>query len=354
MMLVTSDLVMEPTVQSALASEYPGIEVLLWNGQIGELVGGHSGEMLVLLDETSPRRQEVLSALCSIESTRVGVIVVSKRADTVTAVDAMRAGAIDFIVWPCAPSELRLRIGAGIERLRQMAEQQRRVDRLKRICKRLNSARQEVSEQVETLCDDLAGAYDDLADQMSTATLATEFGTLVQQELDVESLLRSTLEFLLAKMGSTNAAVFLPTGHDDFDLGAYVNYDVPKETADFLLDHLADVIAPRFEDERSMCHFKSEDALQAVLDDDAQLLADSEVVVFACHEDDDCLAIFTLFRDRATPFTDDHLAQLEVMREVFGKQLAKVVRIHHRHLPAQDNWPGFDIEGESDSGGMAA
>lgn len=353
-MLVTSDVAMAPTVQSALATDHPSVEVLIWNGQIGDLIGARASEMIVLLDDESPRRKEVLEALSPSDSVRAGVIVVSRRAETEIAVDAMRAGAIDFIAWPCAPSELRLRIGAGMERLRQMADQQRRVDRLKRICKRLNSARQEVSEQVETLCDDLAGAYDDLAEEMSNVTLATEFGTLVQQELDVESLLRTTLEFLLAKMGPTNAAVFLPTGHDDFDLGAYVNYDVPKETADFLLDHLADVIAPRFEDERSMCHFETEGALRVALDDDAQWLSDSEVVVFACHEDDDCLAIITLFRDRSTPFTEDHLAQLEVMRDVFGKQLAKVVRIHHRHLPAQDNWPGFDIEGEDGYGGLAA
>jgi FixJ family two-component response regulator len=353
--LVSQDEGLEPLVRSALEGEGLRCEISAWQGDLKQIESGETRQQIVLVDDESTLHDEVMDRLAAQEGTRFGVIVLSRRGDLESAVDVMRAGAIDIVAWPCKPNELAMRIRAGAERLRQMSETERRVDRLKRICKRLNNARQEVSEQVETLCDDLASAYDDLADQMSSATLSSEFSALVQQELDVESLLRTTLEYLLSKLGPTNAAVFLPTGHDDYDLGAYVNYDVPKETADFLLDHLADVIAPRFDQERLMRRFESEADLRAVLDDDAEWLAESEVVVFACHEDDECLAIITLFRDRSSPFTPDHLAQLEVLREVFGQQLAKVVRIHHRHLPAQDNWPGFDIEGEEDyGGGMAA
>lgn len=283
-------------------------------------------------------------------------VVLSDRTDMDAAVEAMRNGAADFLSRPFAEAELSRRIAAAAERSRRLRDGQRRVERLKRICRRLNTAREEVSRQVDTLCNDLVTAYQDLADQMQHATMASEFSALVRQELDVESLLRTTLEYLLSKTGPTNAAVFLPTGHSDYSLGAYVNYDVPRDTADVLLDHLADIIAPRFEDEDRVRHFPDPEALRAVIDDDAAWLDDSAAVVFACRDSDaDCLAVFCLFRDRRNPYSQAHLDQLLLIRDVFAEQLERVVRIHHRHTP-EKQWPGFDIEGENeeDDRGLAA
>ena len=39
---------------------------------------------------------------------------------------------------------------------------------------------------------------------------SAEFGAVMNDELDLEHLLRKTLEFLLGKVGPTNAAIFLP------------------------------------------------------------------------------------------------------------------------------------------------
>jgi hypothetical protein len=66
----------------------------------------------------------------------------------------------------------------------------------------------------------------------------------------------------------------------------------------------------------------------------------------------------TLFRDRSTPFPDELVPQLKVMSDLFAKQLARVIRIHHRHLPDKQ-WTGFDSwdDDEEDSGrdgGVAA
>lgn len=119
------------------------------------------------------------------------------------------------------------------------------------MCRRLNTAREQVSQQVDTLCSDLVNAYQELADHMNQVTTATEFKGLIRNELDIESLLRTTLEFVLSRSGPTNAAIFLPTTSGDYSLGAYVNYDCPKETVDVLLDHLANVVAPRFENAQS-------------------------------------------------------------------------------------------------------
>lgn len=280
----------------------------------------------------------------------VRVIVTSGRAELVGAVEAMRCGAADFLVKPFKPADLAARVEAALSTVRRIRDEQRRVDRLKRLCRRLSTERQEVSRQVDSLCNDLVTAYQELADQMGHASLAGEFSSLVRQELDVESLLRATLEYLLTKTGPTNAAVFLPTGNQDFSLGAYVNYDLEKDTADVLLDHLADSIAPRLQHDTELRRYTTSQQVAERLGDAAAWLGESNVITFACREGGDCLAVVALFRDKKTPFADELIPVLTVMRDIFGEQLARVVRIHHRHMP-KDAWPGFDVE---DDRGLAA
>lgn len=277
-------------------------------------------------------------------------IVTSDRDGFEGVVEAMRCGAIDFVSRPYRAAEIAGRVLAATEVVRKLRASERRVQRLKRICKRLDTARKDMSRQVDDLCSDLVHAYQELADQMTHSALATEFSSLIRQDLDVEDLLRSTLEFVLSKTGPTNAAVFLPTGTRDFNLGAYVNYDVPRETADVLLDHLADVIAPRFEGETEIVRMETAEELAERLGDNAGWLSEYGVLVCSCRHDDECLAVVALFRDRSQPFDDELVQQLEVIRDLFAEQLGRIVRIHHRHRP-NEQWPGFDVE---DDRGLAA
>lgn len=269
---------------------------------------------------------------------------------------AIRSGAADFVVKGCPENELAQRLFAAAELAERARRHNRKLVRLKRICRRLNTARQDVNRQLDVLCNDLVNAYQELADQMSQVSLASEFSSLIRQELDVESLLRTTLEYLLTKTGPTNAAVFLPTGQSDYSLGAYVNYDMPKGTADVLLDHMADVVAPRFEDETDLVVLDNPKELDAWFGDQAAWLRDSSVLVFACRHDDEPLAIAMLFRDNRTPFPADVLPKLTLMRDLFAEQLARVIQVHNRHRP-RDQWPGFEVDPGDDEGygrGMAA
>ncbi|TVQ31107.1 MAG: response regulator [Phycisphaeraceae bacterium] len=269
------------------------------------------------------------------------------------AVATMRAGAVDLIRTPFGEEEAAASVVGAIRSARSTREQSRRVDRLKRICRRLNTARQQVTSQVDVLCNDLVGAYAALAEQVSHVTLASEFGSILQQELDIESLLRTSLEYMLTKTGPTNAAVFLPSNHCDFSLGAYVNYDCPRDTADVLLDHLADVIAPRFQDETEIVQFENETELAEWIGEDANWLADSKVIVFSCRHEGECLAVITLFRDRSTPFSDELIPQLKVMSDLFARQLERIIRIHNRHHPDKE-WSGWDSWDEDDEGDIIA
>lgn len=259
--------------------------------------------------------------------------------------DAMRAGVVDIVPSRATREELAARVRSALERARPAREREERLQRLTRVCRQLNSARHEITRQVSGLCGDLASAYQDLSDQVTLLATASEFNSLIRQDLDVESLLRTALEFILAKTGPTNAAVFLPATSCDFSLGAYVNYDCPKETADGMLESLAGIVAPKMEHEPGLKVLTGREEVVGAFGESAQPLADSHVVAFSCRREGECLAVVVLFRDKRNPFPEPVLPALRMIAELFGKQLARVIHVHHRHLP-KNQWGGFGALGD--------
>lgn len=266
--------------EMALAGDY---DILLLGPECGE-----AGCKLV--EELDQSRRPVRTIQCC------------PAGDPGTGIRAMRCGAVDVLSMPTTPEQVRERLPRALERARGLRDDLRRIERLQRMCQRLNQARQDAAEQVEELCDDLNHAYRELADQMTAATIANEFASLIRRELDVESLLRVSLEFVLGKTGPTNAAVFLPTGRGDFALGAYVNYDIPKDAAEVLLDHLADSFPQAFEDEQELVRITSHRELAERIGEDASWLSGHELLVMAGHHKGECVAVITLFRDQDRPF----------------------------------------------------
>jgi DNA-binding response OmpR family regulator len=270
--------------------------------------------------------------------------------DAEAGIRAIRCGATDVLSMPMTPEQVRERLPRALERARALRDDLRKLERLQRMCKRLNQARQDAAERVDVLRDDLSHAYREIADQMTATTIAHEFASLIRRELDVESLLRLSLEFVLGKTGPTNAAVFLPTGRGDYALGAYVNYDIPKDAAEVLLDHLADSLPQAFEDETEVIRIGSHRELARRIGEDASWLSGNELLVMAGHHKDECVAVITLFRDKDRPFQPELMARLATLRDVFAAQLGRIITIHNRHKPKAD-WSGFEIErGENDHG----
>ncbi len=279
---------------------------------------------------------ELSRALTEIDES-LGTVMLAGSASLDDAVRAMRAGALDLIVGNLGPAELRDRIATSLRRARAARERADRLRRLANACRELNDAREGMASQVGSLCDDLAGAYQELSEQITHVGEAAEFNSLVRQELDLETLLRTVLEFILAKIGPTNAAVYLPSTSGDYSLGAYVNYDCPRDSTEVLLEHLAGVIAPRFERSEAVELMPSEDDLHARLGDDADWIAGNALACISCRQDGECLAVVALFRERRTGFNADAVRLLGTIAELFGRQLARVIHVHHRHLP-KDSW----------------
>ena len=304
---------------------------------LSELLEAHRFDVVLLSDQFSGSAGQHAQRLVQAARSAPSLVVVADEPTLDQALAALRAGMCDLIPARAPSHEIITRIAAAAAKGRATLGQARRVRRLKRLCKRLNAARREVVGQIESLCDDLAGAYERLSDQMTKVAISSEFNSLVRQELDIEGLLRTVLEYALSRLGPTNAAVFLPSSTGEHTLGAYVNYDVPKDAAEMLLDHLNTVIPHRFEDAPGAVHISSDEALRRALGEDAHWLEGRSLVVLPCIREGETLAIVAFFRDSVTPFTPSQLESCDIIADLFGKQIARVIHVHHRHLPS-DEW----------------
>ncbi len=260
-------------------------------------------------------------------------MVLSSAPTAELAIRAMRQGACDLLASPLDMEDTNRRLREALSRQNRSTEPIRKARRLRKLCKKLNRARLDVSHQVDILCNDLVTAYQELAEQMQQAVTGNEFHALIKHELDLEQALRITLEFLVTKAGPTNAAIFLPATMDEYSLGGYVNYDCPSDAADLLLDHLADVVAPRMTDLDEVRHITTNTQMHRWLGDDAYYLADSELITFGCQHDGETLGVVALFRDQDQPFDRAVLDACGSIGPILGEALARIIRIHHRHQP---------------------
>ena len=261
---------------------------------------------------------------------RTQTIVMTERPSVERAIEAIRSGAADFIIKPFNMSDLGARLRQAMIRHRSGRNTRQRIDRLRRICRKLNEARDEVTQQVDVLCSDLVTAYQELASQVNHVAQTGEFAGMVKNELDLEKMIRKTLEYVLQKAGPTNAAIFLPTSGDGYTLGGYVNYDCTAESADILLQHLADVVAPKVAEHDGMVHITDNQTLAGWIGDDAAYLEDSHVLTFPCRHNQEALAIVTLFRDGGQPFDGELVQACAAIGPLLAEYLAKLIRIHHR------------------------
>ena len=210
------------------------------------------------------------------------IVVLAHSPSVELAVGAMRDGADDFLDDKVKGSKFIERLDAAMRRGAERRDRESERDRLRKMCSKLNGIRREMFDQIGTMCDDLVTAYGELSEQIDVLDVLHEFQSLVRRELDVEALLRTVLEYLLAKGGPMNAAIFLPDTYGDFSLGAYVNYDCPRDTGEAMLDHLADVVPAEFAQTRQIAMMRSEAELESMLGDDAHWLTGHCVLVMSC------------------------------------------------------------------------
>jgi DNA-binding response OmpR family regulator len=273
-----------------------------------------------------------LKLLAELTSRDIAPVVLCPDMSFDEAVAAMRAGAADIVSTTIAARDLTKRVRAAAKgRLAPAPERARATP--------IGKDKREGA---------VAGA------PAPAHPTSADLRALLSQELDVEALLRHTLEHVLARLGPTNAAVFLPGSTGEYQLGAYVNFSCPKETAEVMLDHLANVAAPRLDRTVGVIELRGDEQISEALGDSVEWLGAQRVLAFACRQEGETLAVFMIFRETGVPFPAGTATTLADVRDVFGAQLGKVIRIHHRHLP-RDRWGAIgDGLDAADDDNMAA
>ncbi|MHB1156639.1 MAG: response regulator [Phycisphaerales bacterium] len=309
----------------------------------------HQPINLVLIDLSLPDGNGLLFAEeLRRDHPHIRAMIVTGQATFTAALAAMRAGAVDFIAKPLNVTDLNQRIDAALSLQRRDQQAAERVGRLRRLCRELNQARHQISRQVDVLCADLVTAYQDLASQVQHIELVSDLRSSLAEELDLEQTLRRTLEFLVAKVGPANIAVFLPASDGTHSVGGYVNYSYEREQMPLVLDYLVDHLAPRLSDSDDIVHLTSDDQCAEFLGETSAWLEGRHLLAIACRDETgESLASIALFRDGAEPFTDDILELLQAAAPLLANHLVKVIRIHHRHHDL------FNDETD-DEGGLAA
>ena len=276
------------------------------------------------------------------------VVLVAAVARVEEVTRAMRLGASDFLSGDLDADQVEDRLAQAAIRSRELLDRTRASHRLTELGGRISAAKESAS--MPEGADELEPTGTMIDEDNRRVAMCSEFRTLLRQELDVEDLLRTALEYLLVKTGPTNAAVFLAGGDGQFGLGAYVNYEHARRTVEPMLKRLADEACPRLASEEDILRF--DDAGDFVKDCELEGRVDEDIEMIAvpCHHEGECLAIMYMFRSGDSTFSDGVGADLDALRDILAEQLATLIRIHNR---MEDAWPDEPAD-EDDWDDMAA
>ena len=298
---------------------------------------------LVCSDESVHEHLQVMLDSCP----EVPVLTMTQITDCTDVLDLVEAGAWDYVSDSCSPTELIDRIRSlsliGSDAKLAMSEMQG----LKGLCRRLCSSNRELSKRFVELREDLAVFRSDHDSQVDVASTVSAFQALLSQELGIEGVLQTALEFILGKTGPTNAAIFLADSPTSYSLGAYVNCDCPREQADPVLKKFAKDVCHHVAAPDDLVRFQDVDAFIEAMGVDAEILQSSEIVGMPCCFDDECLAVVFLFRSKEESFSEELAPILDSLRGALAEQLATIVNIHHR---IADHWPDESTDESSDWG----
>lgn len=308
-----------------------------------------------MLEETAPRIALVChsdSASDHIEAVKdvqpdLPILALSEGSTFNCVLDLIRAGAWDFVQMPCASVDI-------VDRLQSLAmlktdspTSQTQIEGLKGLCRRLSDSNRELSRRLAELESELASCQNDFDSQVDVASTVSAFQALLSQELGIEGVLQTSLEFILGKTGPTNAAIFLADSPTSYSLGAYVNYDCPREQADPVLKKFAADICHHVAGPDDLVRFQDVDAFIEAVGPDAEILKSADIIGMPCCSDDECLAVVFLFRPADEEYSEDLAPILDSLRGALAEQLATIVNVHHR---ISDHWPDESTDESSDWG----
>jgi FixJ family two-component response regulator len=274
-------------------------------------------------------------------------VVITGKPSVSGAVEAIRAGIVDFLPKPFSADHLLERVNKALAQQALGARKEKRLGRLRIAVRRLNTIRRTISKKVDLLCNDLIGAYGALSKQMDVVRIEEGFRKLLAQSQDLEQLLCHTMDSILRHAGYTNVAVWLASEEQEFELGAYMKYTIPgeKELIDAIKDGMVRTIT-----RDNFVHLEGEALNDKLTPAERPFLTHQTVMGVNCTYLGESLATVVMFRDNRCPFTDADEAMIQAISPIFAVALANIVR-HSSDDDAGNGGEWGDDNNDRDNGG---
>ncbi len=250
-------------------------------------------------------------------------IVITGAPSVDRAIMALRDGALDFLPKPFTAKILQERVTRALAQQAILAKKEKRLDRLRVAVKRLNDARRLVSKKVDLLCNDLITAYGELSKQLDGVRTQESFRKLLAEAKDLEQLLCHAMDWMLRQLGYSNVAAWLASEDTEFQLGAYMKYTTAGSPQ--LTDAMKNGIVPMINRE-SFLHLSADEAKKVLTAEELKHMSGQTILATGCTYLGESLASVILFRDAASPFTDEDAAALKAISPLFATALASCVR----------------------------
>jgi FixJ family two-component response regulator len=250
-------------------------------------------------------------------------VVITGRPSVDGAIDALRAGVVDFLPKPFSADQLLERVRRALKTQAAHARNHTRLERLRGAVKKLNVTRHTISKKVDLLCNDLVSAYGELSRQLDAVRLQESFRHLLSSANDLEQMLCHAMDWLLRQAGYCNVAVWLAAEDQEFELGAYMKYTIAGEPE--LTDAMKVGLVPTIVRDGSI-HMFGPELHDQLTPAEFALLAGQEIAGVNCTYLGESLATLVLFREEKSPFSDDDIAMLRAISPIFAVALANMVR----------------------------
>ena len=274
---------------------------------------------------------------------RIETVAVSRSNQSELCLNVFRAGVTDMLVGSVDAVAVQACLARLAERRLVKDKLHNRNVRLRAVCRQLNKARHEISQQVNLLCHDLVKAYQELAEQLNQTQVTGEFAGILGEEVEIEAMMRQTMEWILKRFGPVNAAVFLPDSERNYTLAAYLNYDTNADS--MLIDVLGETIIPHAAEGITPMTLEEDHQITDLFGQDASLLLGRSWLGCGAYYQKECLAVLAVFRNQGDPIDPTWAPIIEAIAPLLAEQIARSIRVYQRGLGDIPN----DHDGEDSS-----
>ena len=268
-------------------------------------------------------------------------IVITGSPSVERAIAAIRFGAADLLPKPFSIDVFLDRARRALYRQNLSARNEARIESLRGAVRRLNEARRVVCKKVDLLCNDLVGAYSELAEKLDEVRTQEGFRTLLASAKDLEQLLCHAMDWMLRRVGYSNIAIWL-AGHEQFQLGAYMKHTIPGDAK--LMESMRKGLIVRLVKE-NFIHLSAADAPRILTSAETALMPEHTIMASHCTYLGESLAAIVLFREGSSPFKPADVEMIKAISPIFAVALAAAVRVE-----GNDEEPETEAEaGEEES-----